>query len=210
MSAEQVKPARGRPKSEEKNRQIMDAAVALFMRQGYDGVSMDQIADEAGVSKQTVYSHFGSKEDLFQQAVACKCIIHGLTDEFFDDTRPVRDVLLDIGNQFVELLLSEEAVYVYRLVVGGAEQHETLAKLYYEAGPMRVMEALTRYLSRQAMRGTVKMDDPAMATRQFLFMLKGEAQLVAVLGLDPAPSEKELARYIERCVDLFLKGYGTP
>ncbi|AIL08763.1 TetR/AcrR family transcriptional regulator [Stenotrophomonas maltophilia] len=64
----------GRPKDLGKRAAILEAAKVLFIEQGYTGVSMDAIAAQAGVSKLTVYSHFGDKETLFSEAVQSKCI----------------------------------------------------------------------------------------------------------------------------------------
>ncbi|HOZ25340.1 MAG TPA: helix-turn-helix domain-containing protein, partial [Thermomonas sp.] len=63
----------GRPKDPGKRAAILDAAKRMFVAHGFDGVSMDQIASEAGVSKLTVYSHFGDKESLFAEAVRAHC-----------------------------------------------------------------------------------------------------------------------------------------
>ncbi len=68
-----AKLAPGRPKDLAKRAAILDAAKQMFTQHGFDGVSMDQIAAAAGVSKLTVYSHFGDKEALFVEAVRCLC-----------------------------------------------------------------------------------------------------------------------------------------
>ena len=69
-AAEVSRPAGpGRPKDPSKRQAILDAARQMFTAQGFDGASMDQIAAEAGVSKLTVYSHFGDKETLFGEVV---------------------------------------------------------------------------------------------------------------------------------------------
>ena len=75
---EVVTKRRGRPKSEEKAEAIQMAAIGLFMADGMDRTSMDAIAAAAGVSKQTVYSHFKSKDDLFRTCVASKVETYGL------------------------------------------------------------------------------------------------------------------------------------
>ncbi len=63
----------GRPKDLGKRAAILQAAKSLFVEQGYAGVSMDGIAALAGVSKLTVYSHFGDKETLFSEAIRVQC-----------------------------------------------------------------------------------------------------------------------------------------
>lgn len=63
------RPSRGRPRDAEKNNAIVEAASLLFLEQGFDGTSMDEVAKRAGVSKQTVYSHFSGKEQLFSHVI---------------------------------------------------------------------------------------------------------------------------------------------
>merc|ERR1711974_177483 len=84
---------RGRTKSEEKRSQIIDAAGDLFMEQGHESVSMDGIAKLAGVSKQTLYSHFGSKEQLFSAAIQCKTEEYPLADTLDNESRSCREAL---------------------------------------------------------------------------------------------------------------------
>ena len=67
-----------RTKREEKRKLIIAAATDLFSELGFAQTSMDKIAKKAGVSKQTVYSHFGSKDELFGGAISRKCISHNL------------------------------------------------------------------------------------------------------------------------------------
>ena len=69
----EVVKTRGRSKSEEKREKMLEAASELFLLQGFDNVSMAAVADKANVSKQTVYSHFGSKDKLFCAALEAKC-----------------------------------------------------------------------------------------------------------------------------------------
>ncbi|NLB59089.1 MAG: helix-turn-helix transcriptional regulator, partial [Gammaproteobacteria bacterium] len=63
----------GRPKDLAKRAAILDAAERMFLQHGFEGVSMDQIATAAGVSKLTVYSHFGDKDALFTEAAKAWC-----------------------------------------------------------------------------------------------------------------------------------------
>ena len=63
----------GRPKSEEKRQDILRAASTLFLKEGFANTSMDSVAKASGVSKQTVYSHFSSKDSLFKAAIGSKC-----------------------------------------------------------------------------------------------------------------------------------------
>ena len=73
MNLPDIKPSPGRPKDMEKRAAVLEAAKNLFVSRGFEGTSMDAVAAEAGVSKLTVYSHFGDKDTLFKAAVQSKC-----------------------------------------------------------------------------------------------------------------------------------------
>ena len=91
-------PSPGRPKDLEKRAAILEAAKVLFPARGYDGVSMDAIAQAAGVSKLTVYSHFQDKDTLFVEAVKAKCEDLLPSDLFVARFEgPVREHLLRIA-----------------------------------------------------------------------------------------------------------------
>jgi AcrR family transcriptional regulator len=199
---------KGRPKSEEKKQQIFHAAVHLFLENGFDGTSMDEVAERAGVSKQTVYSHFQNKEELFSHCISHKCDCYGLSPELLDDDRPCADVLRATAHKFSELLLSPEALRVKRICCANAETQPTLSALFFEAGPKAMIDLLSDYLTRQSSSGRLEIDDPGTAARQFLYMIHGEPHMRALLNVpDPTPAA-EVKRYVDSCVDLFLKAYG--
>src|SRR3990167_5928983 len=104
-------PAPGRPKDMEKRTAVLEAAMVLFPSRGYDGVSMDAIAQAAGVSKLTVYSHFADKEALFGAAVT-ECCAQLLPHQLFvpDPGLPVAEALFQIARPFVDLMMDERAV----------------------------------------------------------------------------------------------------
>src|SRR5690606_40902510 len=79
----------GRPKDLAKGAAILEAAKRMFTLHGYERTSMDLIASEAGVSKLTVYSHFGDKDALFAAAVKSHCETQ-LPDALFEDRKSTR------------------------------------------------------------------------------------------------------------------------
>ena len=200
---------RGRPKSEQKRQLIFKAGETLFLQHGFDNVSMDMVAEQAGVSKQTVYSHFRNKEELYQEIIASKCIANQLAAEFMHEDRPCEDMLLEIARRFSTLLLSKPAINVYRLSVGHAEQRPHIARLFYDAGPKYTIDIVAGYLAEQHAKGRLQIPDPHQAAMQLLYMLKGDAVMRAVLNIEDRPGEAEIDHYIKSCVAMFLRAYGT-
>ncbi len=199
--------AKGRPKSEEKKQQIYLAATELFLDKGYDSVSMDEVAERAGVSKQTVYSHFDNKERLFCACVEERCTSHQMTPSFFEQDLPLREMLLELAHHFNELLLSPEAIRLKRLLCAQAEQNPKLSELFYQSGPRPLKTRVKDYLDLQVRKGRLRIADTAVAARQLLYMLQGEAHFYALLNIPGGPSREETERYVETCVDTFLRAY---
>jgi TetR/AcrR family transcriptional repressor of mexJK operon len=198
-----------RSKSEQKRQQILLSASDLFLNNSFGGVSMDQVAINAGVSKQTVYSHFGSKEELFSAIIEFKCAIHKHHGDLFDKQRPVHDVLRELAQHFSELLMSPEAISVFRLCVADTakNEHSKVAELFWLAGPKRLAEHFSHYLEQQNQMGTLHIDQPHFAAQQFLYMIKAEAYLMTALGQSDEKSLNDLPAYLDSCVALFEKAY---
>lgn len=199
---------RGRSKSEEKRSQIIEAAGDLFMEQGYENVSMDGIAKLAGVSKQTLYSHFGGKEQLFSAAIECKCEEYPLGDSLENTAQDPRRSLEQYCQHLLELLLSPEAIQVFKVCIAEADRSD-VGQLFWEAGPARVREQLRDFLSRQTRAGHLNIDDVDMACSQLISMLHSQIQTRILLGIASKQDIDALAlqQYSQCCVDMFISYY---
>ncbi len=202
-------PNRGRPRSEEKRRAIYEAASALFLDSGYDNVSMDRIAEQAGVSKQTVYSYFANKEALFCTCVEEKCDSYGLTSNLFDVTQPIRETLTRTGHKFSQMLLSDDAIRLKRLLCAHAESNPKLSALFFDSGPKRLLTLLDQYLSELTAQNKLIIRDTAIATRQFLYMLQQETHLRRLLNVPDCSHAPDNDEYIDECVNMFLDYYSS-
>ena len=200
-------PSRNRGKSEQKRQQILESASTLFLIDGFEGVSMDAVAKSADVSKQTVYSHFGSKEELFTAVIGCACEQHALTDQLFDPEQPVEIVLLELATHFTDLLFSDQAVRLHRLCVASSDQRSSIGQLFWEAGPIKLRAKLTKYLTQQVERNALNIPDIEFAAQQFIFMLKGEYYHRRILGIDESDSQEKLPSYLKSCVSLFINAH---
>ncbi len=203
-----VKPvAPGRPKDLGKGLAILEAAKDLFTTQGFDGVSMDQIAAEAGVSKLTVYSHYGDKENLFAAAVKSYCE-QQLPESVFEvhPETGIRDRLLQVARAFHAMVASPEAIAGHRIMCTPRMTESHLPQLFWEAGPMRVQAFFAELLRRRMALGELQIDDIPRASAQFFCLLKGEPHAMQVFGCGQ-PSAAETRHHLAASVDLFLRAY---
>ncbi|MBA3487740.1 MAG: TetR/AcrR family transcriptional regulator [Lysobacter sp.] len=199
----------GRPKDLGKRAAILDAAKAMFTRHGFDGTSMDQIATEAGVSKLTVYSHFGDKEALFGAAVRAHCEQQLPSSVFEQDPdAPLRQRLIDVARAFYSMLTTPESLAGYRMLCTPQLVGSPLSHLFWEGGPARVQKAFAALLERRIQIGQLQIDDVPRAAAQFFALLKGEPHAMAVFGCCQLGPEL-VERHIAASVDLFLQGYAT-
>jgi TetR/AcrR family transcriptional repressor of mexJK operon len=197
----------GRPKDLEKRAAILEAAKRLFPEHGFEGTSMDAVAAEAGVSKLTVYSHFGGKEALFVETIRCKC--DGLLPRTLfevDVDAPVRSQLLGVARGFFGLMMSDGALGMHRTLVASSQQSPKLAKLFWEAGPMQVQAALAEMLQKEVAARHLDITDTRRAASQFFALLKGEHHARMLFGCGQ-PTAEEAEAHLEATVDMFLRAY---
>lgn len=211
MNTAVIPARRGRPKDPAKRHAILDAAKRLFAQNGLAATSMEAISAAAGVSKLTLYSHFRRKEDLFQAAVIAKCSEHSPPESFeMKAGEPLRARLTAIAQGFLKLVLSEDAVNLYRMMATDARADGKLGKLFYAAGPQRTLDQFSHLLIAAHKAGELQVDDPQRAAGHFFCLLKGTQHLRLLMGERAAPRGAELRAHIDDAVDVFLRAYALP
>src|SRR5687767_12788426 len=186
-------------RSARKRRAILDAATEIFLRDGYLGTSMDEIAALSEVSKQTVYKHFTSKEALFIEIVssmtsAAGDTVHADTEEPTDraDLRPFLEAY---AYRQLTVVLTPRLMQLRRLVIGEVPRFPELARVLYERGPMRAISILAAMFERLAASGLLRISDAKTAASHFNWLVMSEALNRAMLLGDPAiPKPNELRR----------------
>jgi len=198
----------GRPKDLGKRAAILNAAKSLFVEQGYAGVSMDGIAALAGVSKLTVYSHFGDKETLFSEAIRAQCQ-QMMPDDLFEHAPegPLRQQLVDIGQAFFAMISSDAALATHRMMLAPGTGDEHIREMFWNAGPMRIQRSLADFLAARVAAGELEVPDLTLAASQFFCLLKGELHPMMMCGLGGTPSAAAVHRHVEASVDFFLRAY---
>lgn len=199
----------GRPKDPEKRAAILDAAMDLFPARGYDGVSVDAIAQQAGVSKLTVYSHFADKEALFAAAVT-ECCAQQLPHRLFelDPSLPVHQALLQIGHAFIDLMMDERAISLHRVMISQAGQDRRLTEVFFSAGPRTALREMESFLAQADGHG-LRVADPSRAAEHFFCLLKGVRHMRVLVGLCEVPSAAERDAHVADIVDVFVRAYAS-
>ena len=154
---------------------ILEAATTLFLRNGYVGSSMDDIAALAGVSKQTVYTHFADKPALFTQLVLGNIeIVEQLVPTITRKLQDVNDLerdLCELARNYLGAVLQPQVLQLRRLVIAEASRFPELARTYYERVPERVFATLASGLQDLADRGLLRLEDAQLAAHHFVWLI---------------------------------------
>jgi len=205
-----LKPQRGRPRDPERYRRILEAARKHFYEHGLERASLDSIAAEAGVSKMTIYSNFGSKEGLFEAVVRDRTeyVVGGVAGvEKLDPNQP-RKALLAIGERFLALAREDDAPGKFRSVYGAAGAQPEACRAFYREGPERLNGELAAYLRRADAAGTLKVRNPLQAATLYLSMFLGDGHIRGLLMLD-MPGAREDRALLRETVRVFMAAYGA-
>jgi TetR/AcrR family transcriptional regulator, mexJK operon transcriptional repressor len=204
-----VSPKRGRPRDAAKDEVIIQAAGELFMERGYEAASMDAVALAAGVSKATIYARYPDKEALFRAVLKWKCE-STVTPASFDPApdRSVRDSLILIATQFINLVLSEEAVGMHRMIVAEAARAPRMAELFFETAVMNMKTQFADWLRAETLAGRLAVTDADGLAWRYLGAVKGEAHMRVSFGMAPV-EPKRLKAHIEACADDLLVAHGV-
>jgi len=194
--------------SEQKRRQILEAAGRLFLNQGFEATTMDAIAREAGVSKATVYAHAKNKQELFAAIVRGKSsLVYQSVDAAEAASLGAERALTLFARRFMEVIMAPEAQCMYRVVVSEAPRNPELGRIFFEQGPQVVIARLAVILEAGRAAGELDIDDTMIAAQELLGLIQGRFHLPCVLGTLSELSTDERERAADRVVSTFLRAY---
>ncbi|OYV37093.1 MAG: hypothetical protein B7Z80_13790 [Rhodospirillales bacterium 20-64-7] len=194
--------------SSDRRDRIVAGAAAIFMRDGYEGASMSQIAVAANVSKGTLYNYFPGKDALFAAFVRqnCNCLVQ----EVFQDAPgglAIEAELARICRTMLRMMLSARGMAIFRVAVMEASKFPELAQAFIEAGPNVMIANMAAWIERQAAAGLLKVDDPVFAAEQFFALSQTRLVMRARTNAAFVASEAEIEQVITGAVRVFLAAY---
>lgn len=190
-----------------KSSQILDAAIAEFLENGFADASMDRISSRAGVSKRTVYKHFESKENLFRELIRKHWEQFEETlDVTYDKDRDIRDQLMGLAEAEGKLMTSTEVMLTTRLVMSEILRRPDLVEQNQEK--TNYTSAFETMLREASEDGKLRVEDPRSAAEEFLALVKGKAFWPVVFGAPVVPRE-EMEKIVRNSVDMMMSRYGV-
>lgn len=175
---------RSRPRGEIRRVQILEAATTAFLEHGYAGTTIDLIVARAGASKGTVYSFFGSKERLFGALIdeRAEYILAGFSDVKVGNV-DVRTALTEIGQRYMDIVMSPDAIGLYRMILAEGPRLPDQVHTFYRIGQDRITTHVAELLRVWRRQGLISTDEPDRIATQFLDAVRGELHLRVVAGL---------------------------
>lgn len=190
--------------------QVLQGAREVFMADGFEGASVDDIARAAGVSKATLYSYFPDKRLLFVEVAQTECSrMADRVISMIDETKPAREVLMITATQLAGFLVSEFSQQVFRICVAERDRFPELGRSFYDAGPKNGQCHMSEYFEKAIAKGELVIDNVPMAAAQFSELCKARIWNRAVLGIQDSFSAEEINEVATQAVDTFLARYGA-
>lgn len=192
----------------EKIRQIVEAATAVFLEDGYAGTSMDKIVEKSGVSKSTLYNYYQSKDEIFVDVMETHL---GAIFENFEPagTRAgeLATQLRRVGAELLRIANAQPTIALFRITAAEAQRFPRLAHQFFEESFEQVIQGIAAMLERESAGAGLQVGDAKAAGEYFVDLLFGTAQLRVIYGTTEPMNAREIERRTERALDYFYTTY---
>jgi TetR/AcrR family transcriptional regulator, mexJK operon transcriptional repressor len=184
---------------------ILGAAEELFLKQGYEATTVEEIASHIGATKRTIYVRFDDKPGLFRAVVAR--VLHARRPQLntIGSDRTLEERLADIGTAVLRYILDPVVVSVTRVVAAEAYRFPELSQMIEEQAAQGLIPALEQMLREEVDLGRIELLDITLAARLLLSLLTGQPEKNTLRGARPF-GHTDRQRWIAGAVSLFLDG----
>ncbi len=198
------------PGEDQLSERLLNAATEVFLENGFSATSLDEIASRAKASKVTFYNHFGNKTKLFEAIVMRlnSTMFRGFADALEADV-PMEQALYRFIKELAEMLHTDQAVKLVRVLHAEAARFPELAEIFDRAGPQRAHALLAEYFKLQIRKGNMRDVDPLTAADHLIHMSLGEAFRRVLLGLASTPTPKDVERRINAALKVFIRAFAA-
>lgn len=192
---------------------ILAAAGLVFIEKGYEGASMELVAQRAGAARRTLYNQFPEgKKELFR-AVAERMWLSFPVMDIAGDPAALADPAAGfrkIGYGVAAFWAPPLAIAFLRMVIGEFSRFPELMESFFEVGKGPAVAAVTNYITALGQRGTLKITDADLAARHFLGLIDETILWMRVMGKEATLPAEQVTQVVEEAVTIFLGHYRTP
>jgi AcrR family transcriptional regulator len=186
----------------QKQEQILQGAMRVFLSAGYSGTSMDRVSAVAGVSKQTIYSHFGDKQGLFKALMEWVTVANFHSVFCGEQLKGEPAVFLRCLGEtfFTKVADNPDYLGLFRVIVSESERFPELAKLYTQTVIQQGRSLLSEYFLSHP---ELKLNDPDAIAQIFFGSLVSHIVVQEMLyGKELAPLSR--TRLLDSLIKLVL------
>ncbi|ATC33648.1 TetR/AcrR family transcriptional regulator [Caulobacter vibrioides] len=189
-----------------KTEAILDAAVEVIGERGL-AAPMSAIARHAGVSKQTVYNHYGSKAELMRALMQrrVESITASLREPGAVDNPT--EALEAYARSVLETVITTKRYSMMRVIILGSGEMPDIAQEVFEAGPLNARRQLAAFLETETRLGRMKVEDFDQAAEFFSGMVMGHSQLRSLLRLPSDKTQEQFGRLAREAAERFMRAY---
>lgn len=195
--------------TDRKRRLIVEAAMSEFQSSGFENTSMDQIAETAGVSKRTVYNHFSSKDELFDNIVEQLVERVGVTSTFeYDGEANLSDQLVEICTHLTRTVSDDDFQALARVVMSRMLTAPELGRLLTEQ-TNHLNQQLATWLAAADGDGRLRVRCPEFAAEQLVGLLLSYTFWPRLFGVKKRTHRVPAKQYVRELVTMFLRAYAV-
>jgi AcrR family transcriptional regulator len=188
---------------------LTDMAVDLFLDQGYEAMSLDQLIARVGGSRRNIYRQFGGKEGLFMAVIASTCDAQAtpLKSLHIPLSGDPAEALFLFGSALLDRVLLQPTLALHRLMIAESVRFPELAQTIWRSGHEQAADLLTEWIIHQQRAGVLRTaQSPDVLARQFVDLAVTDVQLRAQIGLSPSINSDAA---LKAAIETFLRGQAT-
>lgn len=194
-----------------KIRQILEAATEVFLEDGFAATSMDKIVDHAGVSKRTLYSYYGSKEEIYIGVMQVQLgSIWKSVELSRNKSENTVSQLRRLGIELLRIANSPGTIALFRNIAGESRRFPNLAQQFVEENFEKLIDCIAAIIESDTRYQNTHITDAKEAGEYFLDILTGTAYHRVIFGTDPPMSDKTIKARTERALNYLFAGHYQP
>jgi TetR/AcrR family transcriptional regulator, mexJK operon transcriptional repressor len=199
-----------RLKPKAKEQEVLDVATEYFLQHGYRGASINAMARSSGISKESIYRYFSSKQQLFEAVIGRELIEYRRSLHRLDATlrsMELRAALVMVAETILGIITTDRTQALRRLIFDEATRSPEVGQHYYQIGAAQAYTVLENVFETHAHRSDF--DIPTLA-RHFAGLLCWRITLERQCAVRSEPTADEIAHFAAAVVDDFVKAFLRP